>query len=107
MVIVLAIVKVIVLVLVMVIVIVMDLIVVVAGKCKKSLSVTVMVVVILNVIVIDTVIAEAIAEVADLARVKSYKMWVFEGGGVPYKRCRVAVSIAPPPLVWSPPNPKP
>ena len=44
-----------------------------------------MVVVILNVIVVDTVIAEAIAEVADLARVKSYKMWVFEGGGgVPY-----------------------
>ena len=39
-----------------------------------------MVVVILNVIVIDTVIAEAIAEVADLARVKSCKMWVFEGG---------------------------
>ena len=39
-----------------------------------------MVVVILNVIVIDTVIAEAIAEVADLARVKSYKVWVFEGG---------------------------
>ena len=70
-------------VLVLVIVMVMDLIVVVAGKCKKSLSVTVMVVVILNVIVMDAVIAEAIAEVADLARVKSYKMWVFEGG-VPY-----------------------
>ena len=41
-----------------------------------------MVVVILNVIVIDTAIAEAIAEVADLARVKSYKMWVFEGGTI-------------------------
>ena len=43
-----------------------------------------MVVVILNVIVIDTVIAKAIAEVADLPRVKSYKMWVFEGGGTIY-----------------------
>ena len=52
-------------------------------KVQQSLSVTAMVVVILNVIVIDIVTTEAIAEVADLARVKSYKMWVFEGG-VPY-----------------------
>ena len=51
-----------------------------------------MVIVILNVIVIDTVIAEAIAEVADLARVKSHTMWVFEGGYHRYVRCPASSS---------------
>ena len=54
-------------------------------KMQKNLSATVMVVGILNVFVIDTVIAEAIAEVADLARVKSSKMcFLFGGAGTIY-----------------------